>query len=185
MAKNPTHGIGRPTIKVLTKDDEKGWSQLEALAGVQCTAEEVAAFFGVSADTLDRRVKSHTEYAGFAEYFADKKRVGKISLRRRQWTKAMEGNCSMLIWLGKQYLGQSDTPSHGESDGDIIFQSRVGPGGTVIQEIKNATPEDVKAFDAKDILNEELESKTKSTAKKKTTKKAATKKKSTTKKKEK
>lgn len=177
MAKDPLKGVGEPKVRdLLHADDEKSWSQLEALCGVQCTAEEIVAFFGVSADTLDRRIRKHTDFSGFAEYFASKKRVGKISLRRKQWTKAMEGNTSMLIWLGKQFLGQSDLPKDIDGDGDIIFQSRIGPGGTVIQEIKNAAPEEMKSFDAKSILNEELESKKSTTKKKTAKKKTATKK---------
>ena len=36
----------------------------------------------------------------------------KIELREKQWEVAMDGNVQMLIWLGKQYLGQRDTPEH-------------------------------------------------------------------------
>ena len=34
----------------------------------------------------------------------------KLALRKAQWEKAMEGDTRMLIFLGKQYLGQKDTP---------------------------------------------------------------------------
>jgi hypothetical protein len=34
--------------------------------------------------------------------------VGRMSLRRKQWKAAEDGNTTMLVWLGKQYLGQSD-----------------------------------------------------------------------------
>ena len=34
----------------------------------------------------------------------------KIQLREKQWEVAMEGNVQMLIWLGKQYLGQKNEP---------------------------------------------------------------------------
>ena len=34
----------------------------------------------------------------------------KIALREKQWEKAMSGDVKMLIWLGKQYLGQKDSP---------------------------------------------------------------------------
>ena len=33
---------------------------------------------------------------------------GLASLRRRQFKAAQDGNATMLIWLGKQYLGQTD-----------------------------------------------------------------------------
>ena len=34
----------------------------------------------------------------------------KVALREKQWTMAMNGDVRMLIWLGKQYLGQKETP---------------------------------------------------------------------------
>tara|TARA_R100001443_G_scaffold78752_1_gene86035 strand:+ start:287 stop:607 length:321 start_codon:yes stop_codon:yes gene_type:complete len=34
----------------------------------------------------------------------------KIALREKQWEKAMSGDVKMLIWLGKQYLGQKESP---------------------------------------------------------------------------
>ncbi len=43
----------------------------------------------------------------FAERFKQRSSEGKISLRRRQW-KLSEKNVAMAIFLGKQYLGQSD-----------------------------------------------------------------------------
>ena len=43
----------------------------------------------------------------FSEVFKEKRGVGKISLRRAQFRLA-EKNANMAIWLGKQYLGQSD-----------------------------------------------------------------------------
>jgi hypothetical protein len=44
----------------------------------------------------------------FAEYFGQKRKIGRISLRRKQWEVATAGNIPMLIWLGKQYLDQKD-----------------------------------------------------------------------------
>ena len=45
--------------------------------------------------------------------FRDKITKGKaernIRLRKAQIELALSGNCSMLIWLGKQYLGQKDS----------------------------------------------------------------------------
>ena len=36
--------------------------------------------------------------------------IDKDQLKQMQWDVAMNGNVQMLIWLGKQYLGQSDSP---------------------------------------------------------------------------
>ena len=35
----------------------------------------------------------------------------KVALRKKQWDMAMAGDVRMLIWLGKQILGQTDNPT--------------------------------------------------------------------------
>ena len=81
-------------------------SQFEKLCSIQCTLDEIAGFFQCSEDTVERWCKR--EYSkGFAEIYAQKRGLGKISLRRSQFRMA-ETNPSMAIWLGKQYLGQRD-----------------------------------------------------------------------------
>lgn len=83
------------------------FTELDKLIGIQATAEECASWFDVSVDTIDRRLQEQFGM-GFAEYSKQKKGKGKISLRRRQMQAALDGNTTMLIWLGKQYLGQSE-----------------------------------------------------------------------------
>lgn len=41
----------------------------------------------------------------------------RVSLRLRQWQVAQQGDVAMLIWLGRQWLGQrdNDTP-HGNAE---------------------------------------------------------------------
>ena len=82
--------------------------QFENMCGIQCTEEEIASVFGVSVDTLERWCSN--EYGrGFAEVFREKRQFGKASLRRKQWLKATDDmDTTMLIFLGKQYLGQAD-----------------------------------------------------------------------------
>ena len=81
-------------------------TQFEKLCSIQCTKEEIAGYFDCSEDTIERWCK-RTYKASFAVVFAQKRGVGKISLRRTQWQMA-EHNVSMAIWLGKQYLGQAE-----------------------------------------------------------------------------
>jgi hypothetical protein len=73
--------------------------QIANLCSLGCTNEEIAGHFGVSADTIERRFKDALE-AGRANR--------NISLRKWQFGKARKGSDTMLIFLGKQYLGQSD-----------------------------------------------------------------------------
>lgn len=60
----------------------------------------------VSVDTLERWTR-RTYRRRFAEVFNEKRAGGKASLRRNQW-KLSETNPTMAIWLGKQYLEQTD-----------------------------------------------------------------------------
>ena len=83
------------------------YTTLERLCHLQCTGEECAAVLGISYETLNTRLKDDGE-GGFLEYNKRHGQSGKASLRRLQWKVAEKGNTSMLIWLGKQYLGQSD-----------------------------------------------------------------------------
>lgn len=80
--------------------------QFENLCKLQCTEEEIAGWFLVSPDTIERWCKREYKQ-GFAEVFAQKRQAGKISIRRAQFQMA-ERNPTMAIWLGKQILGQRD-----------------------------------------------------------------------------
>ena len=81
---------------------------LDNLCLIQCTGEECASILGMDYDTLNNRLKEDTGL-GFSDYYAQKGAGGKVSLRRKQYQKAVEeGNPTMLIWLGKQWLGQKD-----------------------------------------------------------------------------
>lgn len=91
--------MGRPRKEIKQKE-------FENLCGIQCTKLEICAFFDVTDKTLESWCK-RTYHAGFSEVFAQKRGMGKISLRRKQWQLA-EKSASMAIWLGKQYLEQRD-----------------------------------------------------------------------------
>ena len=80
-------------------------SQVEALAQIGCTLDEIAAVLGVSASTVDDRMSKDE---GFQASHKKGSEHGKATLRRMQWNSAKEGNVTMMIWLGKQLLGQKD-----------------------------------------------------------------------------
>ena len=81
-------------------------TQFEKLCGLQCTQEEIAGWFDCSPDTIENWCK-RTYRESFSEVFEKKREAGKISLRRSQWRLA-EKSAAMAIFLGKNYLGQSD-----------------------------------------------------------------------------
>ena len=73
--------------------------QVRKLANYGCTNVEIADFFGCD-ESLIRK--------SYSESITKGRDSGKIRLRQLQWRAAERGNISMLIWLGKQVLGQSD-----------------------------------------------------------------------------
>lgn len=90
---------GRPKKEI----DQKIFENLCAL---QCTEVEICSCFDVTDKTLNGWCK-RTYGKNFSEVFRQKREKGKISLRRTQF-KLAEKSASMAIFLGKQYLGQSD-----------------------------------------------------------------------------
>jgi hypothetical protein len=96
--------MGRPRKQV---DEEK----LFTLASLGLTTAEIASVLECSPDTLERNYK---------EEMAEGKEKCKASVRRKQFELAMAGNPTMLIWLGKQILGQSDKLAHTGADGGPI-----------------------------------------------------------------
>lgn len=81
--------------------------QFYKLCELHCTLKEIAGFFDCSEDTIERWCK-RTLKTKFADISEQKRQKGKIQLRKAQYKAAIEGNIVMLIWLGKQHLGQSD-----------------------------------------------------------------------------
>jgi hypothetical protein len=84
--------MGRPLKQISAHD-------VELLASVFCTQQEIAEKLGCSVDTLMRR---------FAESYKKGLADAKTSLRRHQFMLAKK-NAAMAIFLGKNYLGQRDT----------------------------------------------------------------------------
>lgn len=80
----------------------------EKLCLIQCTQEEMCAVFACDENTLNAWCR-RTYKKSFSEVFREKRGFGKVSLRRKQWQLA-ESSTAMAIFLGKNYLGQSDDP---------------------------------------------------------------------------
>lgn len=89
------------------------------LAYMQCTEKEIAEYIGVHRSTLIKNEE-------FQEVYKANIEKGHCSLRRLQFKQAEAGNTTMLIWLGKQYLKQTDK------------QEVMGKGGGPIEHSINA-----------------------------------------------
>lgn len=94
MAKPTGKPNGRPKKNI-------DYQLVEDLASIFCTQEEIASIMKCDVRTLQRDEE-------FCRLYIKNIDNAKSSLRRVQYKKAMSGNTTMLIWLGKQYLGQSD-----------------------------------------------------------------------------
>jgi len=93
--------LGRPKVQIDAR-------LFESLCRIQCTKREICGVLNVSDRTLMRWVKRNYGGATFDAVHEKHSDVGKMSLRRAQIKLAEAGNATMLIWLGKQLLGQKD-----------------------------------------------------------------------------
>ena len=85
--------VGRPRLEI-DGDKISKWISYGA------TVKEIADVESCS--------ESHIRQV-FGENITKGKAERNIRLRKAQIELALSGNCSMLIWLGKQYLGQKDS----------------------------------------------------------------------------
>ena len=85
--------MARPKKYNIDKD------QVEKLESFGCSNTEIASFFGCSKDLITKSYSTNV---------AKGRDNGKIRLRQMQWKAADKGNVTMLIWLGKQVLGQAE-----------------------------------------------------------------------------
>jgi hypothetical protein len=100
--------MARPEMKI-------DLAELEKLCGMQCTDEEVAAFFGVSTRTIERRRRAKA----FGEVMDRAKAKGRVSVRRSLFRLAANGNIAAAIFLAKNVLGYRD----------VVSNEHAGPGG--------------------------------------------------------
>lgn len=95
-------------------------TEVEKLASIGCTTQEIAAFFDCSKDTIENR---------FSAELAKGRENGKTRLRRLQLQAAQKGNVVMLIWLGKQMLGQKEKVEADVNSTQIIINIDKEDGG--------------------------------------------------------
>ena len=86
-------------------------SKVETLAGIGGTLDEIGKKLGCSADTLQSRFKKELE-RGWANL--------RLNVKNAQYEMAViKRNPTMLIWMGKQHLDQSDEGSAKKQAGGV------------------------------------------------------------------
>lgn len=130
--------MGRPKIEIDKVEFEK-------LCAIWCNENEIAGWFDCSVDTLSRWCKS-TYGTTFADVYAQKASKGAVSLRRKQFELAQKGNVGLLIWLGKQKLGQRE-PDYKQT----TIEAKVdGKASIVLKWVDGDNPGDAEANPASD-----------------------------------
>ena len=105
---------GRPLKKI-------DWDEVDKMLVAGCTGVQCAAYFDMHPQTLYDRVQIE-HGVGFTEYAYKNKEKGNALLHATQFKVALEKDKTMLVWLGKQRLGQRDNPSHDEKfDAKLIL----------------------------------------------------------------
>src|SRR5258705_4850777 len=83
-------------------------AELERLSAMQCTDEEIAAWFGVTTRTIERRRKN----AKFAEVMNRGKAKGRISVRRPPHKLPAGGETPKGGWVGPKKPGAGRQACH-------------------------------------------------------------------------
>lgn len=110
------------------------WDQVGKYLEAHCSGTEIAGILGIHENTLYTRCLEDQKVE-FGAFKLLKRSSGDGLLKIQQFKKAMNGDKTMLVWLGKQRLGQKD--KH-ELEGDI----RLSP---FLEMMKEATAEDAEA----------------------------------------
>ena len=99
--------MGRPKKEIDPKT-------VEAMAFVGAPNTDIAAWFGVTEGLIRKR---------FSEILAKSRSGRRTKLRELQWEAAKKGSNAMLIWLGKQDLGQTDKVES-KQDSTVIIKEK-------------------------------------------------------------
>lgn len=86
--------------------------EVEKLASIGMKDREIAEYLDIDDSTLAYN---------FKPFLIKGRHNLKISLRRAQLSLALSGNATMLIWLGKNILGQSESPFDSEGNTPLPF----------------------------------------------------------------
>lgn len=95
------------------------WDEVDKHLQNLSSGQEIADCFGIHRDTLyDRCVLEKGML--FSEYSATQTAKGLVKLREWQRQKAEKLDSTMLIWLGKNWLKQTDTQKDKDLPAEII-----------------------------------------------------------------
>jgi len=110
--------VGRGDMKEIVPPED-----VYKLKAIGCTNAEIAAFFGVNQDTLQRNFKS--ELAKGLEW-------SKIRLRKAMYENACDNmHAAVQIFLAKNILGMSDSPVDAEANSPLPWVENEDENNTI------------------------------------------------------
>jgi len=98
--------VGRGENQKVVPPDE-----VIALAKLHCTYKEMSDFFGINVETLKYN---------FSDLIAKGRAETKQALRKAQIKLALNGNATMLVWLGKNMLSQSENGDTTSDENQVL-----------------------------------------------------------------
>lgn len=114
------------------------------LAMIDAWDAEIAVVIGFSAEGFCKRKQRDPK---LIEALEKGRANSKVSLRRAQWQAALGGNPTMLIWLGKQILGQRDRYGIEHTGG--------GGGPIIVKRAEDLTDDELAAIVAREASRDE------------------------------
>lgn len=96
---------------------EREFDIFEGLCAKFCEQKEIANIMGVSIRWLNKMCKEHYfdlddgRPMTLSEVQDRFRARGLLKVRDKQWEAIEKGNTTMLLWYGKNYLGQKDNPT--------------------------------------------------------------------------
>lgn len=133
-----------PTVKPID------WNQVGILAGLHATQDEIAGYLNISKTQLTTRFEVEHDGETLGDFIRSKRDGGKAKLRVMQLESAQKGSVPMQIFLGKNWLGQSDKIEHAAAEKTPLYLNYKDPNDenrdTLLSEV-GGTVDDGEGFD--------------------------------------
>lgn len=91
----------------MSKKKTIDWERVNKLCQAGCNSSEIAAFLGIDRGLLYTHCLE-VHKVPWTDYKSTQRSNGNAHLKEKQYSIALNGDKVMLIWLGKNRLGQSE-----------------------------------------------------------------------------
>lgn len=116
--------IPLPAVSSDIRETNELVAQIQILARTQCDLIEAAAFLGLMPDEFERYLLANRR--SFIAWFSGEA-AGRAALKMQQFKAAQSGDSRLLVWLGKNVLGQTDklpaVPPESPRPGDKAWEN--------------------------------------------------------------